>query len=787
MKFEKVTGFAMWLLALITTPLWGQSYQKTGHGIKANVCSMNVEVQFYSPKIVRIIKYPIGGEFDKKSFSVIKTPEETDFSVWEQDGCVVLKSKVVEVTFNLKTGKLAYADVEGNELLTEKDYGTQFTPVKYGENETYLVRQAFMLEEDEAIYGLGQLQQGKMNQRNQMVHLRNVNSTICIPYIQSIKGYSIFWDNYSPTTFTDNRMEMAFDSQAGDCADYYFMYGENADGVIKCMRDLTGQVQMNALWTYGFWQSRERYKSQEELLDVVKKYRDLGVPLDGIIQDWQYWGTEQKDWNAVEFGNPLFPNPQKMMEDVHKMNAHIIASVWPSFGNNTNIYKELDSKNLLLDCKTFPEPAKVYDTFNPEARRIYWDYMNKNLFSKGMDGWWLDATEPEFFDSDDKLNQKTYAGLYRKVFNAFPLVSVGGVYDHQRSVSSDKRVFILTRSAFAGQQRYGANSWSGDIWSTWDVLRKQIPAGLNFSICGIPYWNTDIGGFHAHTYPDGIKDPAYRELYVRWTQFGTFTPMMRSHGTNTPREIYLMGEKGSWEFNTLEKYVNLRYLLLPYLYSTAWNITKNSDTYMRALFMDFPHDKKVYDMADEYMFGRSLLVAPVTEPMYVDKDKSVNLDNVKTKSVYLPAGCNWFDFWTGKQFSGQQTINRKVPIDIIPLYVKAGSILPIGPKVQYATEKKWNKLEIRVYPGNDGEFLLYEDENDNYNYEKGTYSTIIFKWDDTRKILTIGERNGKFPGMLKNRKFNIVLVKEGHGIGDQSTVKADKTVSYCGKKFQIKL
>ena len=787
MRTKKVTGLTMLFLALIATPLWGQSYQKTSCGIKANVCSMNVEVQFYSPEIVRIIKSPIGTDFVKKSFSVIKTPEETDYSVREQNDCVVLKSKAVEITLNLKTGKVAYADAKGNSLLTEKDYGTQFTPVAYRECETYLVRQAFMLDRDEAIYGLGQLQQGKMNQRNQMVHLRNVNSTICIPYIQSIKGYSVFWDNYSPTTFTDNPMETAFDSQAGDCADYYFMYGENADGVVRCMRDLTGQVQMNALWTYGFWQSRERYQSQEELLDVVKKYRELGVPLDGIIQDWQYWGTDQKDWNAVEFGNPLFPNPQKMMEDVHKMNAHIIASVWPSFGNNTNIYKELNSKNLLLDFKTFPESAKVYDTFNPEARNIYWDYMNKNLFAKGMDGWWLDATEPEFFDNDDKLNQKTYAGLYRKVFNAFPIVSVGGVYDHQRAVSSDKRVFILTRSAFAGQQRYGANSWSGDIRSTWDVLRKQIPAGLNFSICGIPYWNTDIGGFHAYTYPDGIKDPAYRELYVRWTQFGTFTPMMRSHGTSTPREIYLMGEKGSWEFNTLEKYMNLRYLLLPYLYSTAWSVSTNGDTYMRALFMDFPQDKKVYDMADEYMFGRALLVAPVTEPMYVDKDKSVNLERVKTKPVYLPAGCSWFDFWTGEQFSGQQTINREVPIDIMPLYVRAGSILPIGPKVQYATETKWSTLEIRIYPGADGEFLLYEDENDNYNYEKGAYSTIAFKWDDTRKTLIIGDRKGKFIGMLKNRKLNIVLVEKGHGASDQPTAKADKTVSYFGKKLQIKL
>ncbi len=788
MKTRHVAGAAVLLLAFVASPpTWGQKYQKTNNGIKANVCAIDVEVQFYSPGIVRVIKSPEGENFSKKSFSVIKSPEETSFTVQEKGNSVVLKSQKVEVNLNLKTGKISYTDIKGTPLLTEKDYGVQFTPVEYGKEKTYLVRQAFMLEKDEPIYGLGQLQKGKMNQRNQKVHLQQVNSSICIPYIQSVKGYAVYWDNASPTTFTDNPMETAFDSQVGECADYYFLYGGNADNVVKNMRELTGQVQMNALWTYGFWQSRERYQSQDELVDVVRKYRELGVPLDGIIQDWQYWGTEQVDWNAVEFGNPLFPNPKKMMDDVHKLNAHIIASVWPSFGSNTRIYKELKEKNLLLDFKTFPEPAKVYDTFNPEARRIYWDYMNKNLFSVGMDGWWLDATEPEYFSGEEKLDQNTYAGQYRKVFNAFPVVSVGGVYDNQRATSSDKRVFILTRSAFAGQQRYGANSWSGDIRSTWDVLRKQISAGLNFSICGIPYWNTDIGGFYAYTYPEGIKDPAYRELYVRWTQFGAFCPMMRSHGTNTPREIYLMGEKGSWEFDTLEKYLNLRYLLLPYLYSTAWNITSNGDTYMRALFMDFPQDKCVHDIDNQYMFGRSLLVAPVTEAMYVDEAKNVNLSQMKSKAVYLPAGCNWFDFWTGEQLNGAQTVDRETPIDIMPIYVKAGSILPIGPKVQYATEKKWDKLEIRVYPGSDGEFVLYEDENDNYNYEKGAYSTLSFKWDDKQRTLTIGNREGKFPGMLKNRTFNIVLVKNGHGTGDKATAKTDKKVSYSGKQIRINL
>lgn len=775
-------------LSIVAGTAYGQSYQKTDKGIKTEICDIDVELQFYAPEMVRIIKKPNGVNPTGSSFSVIKTPENTKFVVEERNGQVWLESDSLTVSLDLQTGKITYFDRRGNRLLEEKDYGIQFTPVEYGTDNTYLVRQAFRLDQGEAIYGLGQHQKGKMNQRNQMIHLRQVNTDIAIPYIQSIKGYSLFWDNYSPTTFTDNPMETAFDSQWGECADYYFMYGGNADNVMKCMRELTGQVQMNALWTYGFWQSRERYQSQEELLEVVKKYRKLQVPLDGIVQDWQYWGVDPVTWNAVEFGNPLFPDPKKMIDEVHRLNAHIAISIWPSFGKDTRIHRELEEQGLLLDFKTYPEQAEVYDVFHPKARGIYWEYINRNMFSIGMDGWWLDATEPEFSDKDDKLNQKTYVGPYRKLFNAFPIASVGSVYDHQRAVSSDKRVFILTRSAFAGQQRYGANSWSGDIQGTWEVLRKQISAGLNFSVCGIPYWNTDIGGFITwNSYRDGVKDPAYRELYVRWTQFGAFTPMMRSHGTNTPREIYQFGEKGSWEFDALEKYINLRYMMLPYLYSTAWKVSKNGDTFMRPLFMDFPQDVQVHDMDNQYMFGRSLLVAPVTEPMYVDQDKNVNLNDIKTKQVYLPAGSNWVDFWTGQTWSGGQTVRKATPIDVMPIYVKAGSILPVGPKVQYATEQKWDKLEIRVYPGKDGEFVLYEDENDNYNYEKGLYSTIIFKWDDQKRVLSIKDRVGAFPGMLEKRVFSIVLVEKGHGTGDRFTVKANKTVTYNGKRMKVKL
>ena len=768
----------------------GQELKQTDGGFAVCSNGIGVEIQVYSPTIIRVLKYPEGKRVIPPSFSVVKTPEKTPFKVQKEGGRVSLTTDSLVVALDVETGKITYADSRGRYLLKEKAYGIQFTPVKYADNhQTYLVRQAFRLEEEEAIYGLGQQQEGKMNQRNQWLDLHQENTQIAIPYIQSVKGYGLLWDNASYTDFTDNPMETAFCSKAGSCADYYFLYGGNADDVIRNMRDLTGQVQMNPLWTYGYWQSKERYQSQDELVGVVKKYRELGVPLDGIIQDWQYWGVDPKDWNALAFNNPNYPNPKAMIDEVHRMNAHIAISVWPSFGPNTDIYKTFRLRDWLLDLPGWPEEALPYDAFHPEARALYWERMDKNLFALGIDAWWLDATEPELAMRDlRKWKQNTYVGPYRTVANAYPIVSVGGVYERQRAKTSDKRVFILTRSAFTGQQRYGACSWSGDVQSSWEVLHKQIAAGLNFSVCGIPYWNTDIGGFAScNYYPKGIQDPAYRELYVRWMQFGTFTPMMRSHGTCTPREIYLFGEKGSWEFDALEKYIRLRYRLSPYIYSTAWNVSRYGDTFMRALFMDFPHDKRILDLNDQYMFGRSLLVAPVTEPMYVDDAGKVHLDDVKTRTVYLPDGTEWFDFWTGEKYAGRQSLEKEVPIDVMPIYVRAGSILPLSPVMQYATEKRWDKLEIRVYPGRDGEFVLYEDENDNYNYEKGIYSTIRFRWDEQNRTLVIGERKGEFPGMLKNRQFDIVLVGKSRGCGDQLTSKVNKQIVYKGNEIRVKL
>lgn len=793
--------YTLLILALaISVGSKAQSYQKTEWGIKSVINSIGVEVQFYGPSTVRIIKWPEAKTFTKESLSVIKTPGKTFFSIKQQGDELSLKSENLKVFLNMKNGKVSFTTPSGKQLLSEKESGIRFTEFDDTGVKTFTVSQSFVLDKDEAIFGLGQQQQGKMVQRNLKLNMIQGNTDDYIPFFVSAKGYGLFWDNYSPTIFEDNQEITSFKSDVGDCADYYFMNGGNADGVIAQMRDLTGQAPMFPLWTFGFWQSKERYKSQDEVVGVVKKYRELGVPLDGIIQDWQYWGNNYL-WNAMEFLNEEFPNPKKMIDDVHAMNAHMIISIWNSFGPQTKQYKELEKIGALMDFQTWPQSGstiwppkrdypsgvRVYDPYNPEARDIYWKYLNKGIFSLGMDGWWMDSSEPDHLDFiPTDFDNKTYLGSFRKVRNAFPLMTVGGLFQHQRATSSDKRVFILTRSAFAGQQRYGANTWSGDVTASWDALRNQISAGLNFSLSGVPYWNSDIGGFFLSKFRKKLDDANYRELYARWIEFGAFCPMMRSHGADAPREIYQFGQKGDKVYDAIEKYINLRYRLLPYIYSASWDVTAKQSSMMRALMMDFANDKKALDINDEYMFGKSILVCPVTNAMY-SKDTEEDFSTIKSRELYLPAGADWFDFWTGEKLAGGKSVAKETPLDIMPLYIKAGSIVPIGPKVQYATEKKWDELEIRIYPGANGEFSLYEDENDNYNYEKGLFTTINFKWDDAKKLLIISDRKGSFPGMLGERKFNIIKVAKNYGSGMEVVEKNDITVVYSGKKIAIKL
>lgn len=796
MKFYlKISSILVAAAFLSTLPVEAQTFRQTKQGITGTTQGMDIEIQFVSPEIVRVVKAPEGRSFTKKSLSVVKSPESMSVTTEKKGETVSLKSNAVRVDFNVGTGRISFFDKQGKALFTEKDYGAQFTPFNDAGNPTFSVRQAFLLDKDEAIYGLGQQQVDDLNQRNHKHFMRQRALYASVPIIQSTKGYGMFWDNYSPTTYTDNPQEMSFDSEVGECMDYYFMYGGNADGVIAQIRDLTGQAPMYPLWTFGFWQSRERYKSQQETMEVVDKYRELGIPLDGIIQDWQYWGPNS-NWNSMNFDNPEFPDPQKMIDHVKKKNAKIMISIWASFGPDTNPYKDLEKINALFNFKTWPADGgvKAYDAYNEKARDIYWEHLNKGLFSKGIDAWWTDSTEPDHLDVQERdFDIPTAMGTYRSVVNAFPLMSNKGVYEHQRAVTSDKRVYLLTRCAFAGQQRYAANTWSGDVMCNWETFRKQIPTGLNFSLSGIPYWNTDIGGFFNWPYHGGAENKAYHELYTRWFQYGTFLPMQRSHGSGVKKEIYNLGKKGDWVYDSEEKYINLRYALLPYLYSTGWQVTDNAGSFLRALFMDFNEDKKVHTISNQYMFGKAFLVTPVTRNMYVFSDKEQwkdpyeDFSKTGTQDVYLPKGTKWFDFWTGEALNGGQLVTKEVPIDIIPLYVRAGSIVPFGPKVQYSTEKKWNNLEIRIYPGADGKFVLYEDENDNYNYEKGAYSIIKFTWDDAKRTLNIADREGTFPGMLKSRKFNIVVVDKENGTGSVQSTKFTKSVSYGGKKKSVKL
>lgn len=754
-------------LCLLTSWTWAQEFQKTSSGIKTAISGKqtDIEIQWFGPNTLRVLKTPQGKSVKKESLSVIAHPKNSGIKITTPgNGCIVMTSQTLTVTLNPQTGIITYAKPNGDTLLIEQENVKAFTPINDAGRSTYNIYQGFTTSKEEGLYGLGQLQNGQMMQRDITKHLVQGNVEDVSPFFQSTKGYGVFWDNYSGTTYTDNEQETSFRSEIGDCIDYYFMYGGSADGVIAEVRALTGDVPMMPLWSYGFMQSKERYKSQEETVGVVKKYRELGIPLDCIIQDWQYWGHNYL-WNAMDFQNPTFSRPKDMIDEVHALNARMMISIWSSFGPATKPYRALDKEGLLFDIETWPQSGvdgwppnmeypsgvRVYDAYSPKARDIYWEHLNKGIFQLGMDGWWMDSTEPDHFNhKESDFDRQTSLGSYRSVRNAYPLVSVGGVYDHQRALTQDKRVIILTRSGFLGQQRYGSNVWSGDVQSSWDMFRKQITAGLNFSLTGMPHWNSDLGGFFAGSYNtswgdnSATRNPMYQELYVRWLQFGVFCPMMRSHGADVPREFYWYGKKGEPVYDALVDAVKLRYTLLPYIYSTSWDVTHNRSTFMRALFMDFLGDKQTWNINNAYMFGKAFLVAPVLHAQYTPEVHQKKLkenegwdrnnketakapvltDFTQTKSmeVYLPADTRWYNYWTNEAIEGGQKLTVSTTLNRIPLFVRAGSIVPYGPEVQYTSEKKWDNLTLCIYPGNNGSFTLYEDEGDNYNYENGAYT-----------------------------------------------------------------
>lgn len=890
------------------------SVHRDADGITLKLKPGTLKLQVFSPRVIRVV-YSVEDKLPQtKSLAVIVAPAaRVNWRVIETADEVRLRTDEIEARVNRGSGAVGFFDKDGRPLLVEKGGGGRsLTPARVGGVETLRSTQAFELMPDEAIYGLGQHQDGLLDYRDSTIHLQQENREVGLPVLVSTRGYGVLWDNPAVTdvnvgggeeavipsaqlfndegvrggltgryfrgrnfeelvaTRTDPQIDFnwgqnlppglpsdgysvrwtgAFEarqageytlvaaaddgvrvfvddrpvidawqpgtsrtvrarlklnarsrhrlrveyyqdvwgaaahlrwrlpsdspavvwtSEAADAIDYYFMYGPELDRVVAAYRELTGAAPMFARWAWGFWQCRERYSTQQELLGVVEEYRRRKVPLDGIIQDWQYW--KQGGWGSHAFDPERYPDPAGMVQEIHRANAHVLVSVWPRFDLGTPLLAELEKAGAAYPNaypNVYPKgEGKWYDPFNPAGRRIYWKGLSEKLFKLKFDGWWMDASEAELGGKWGEMRDlQTGAGPGAKVFNAYPLMHSKGVYDGQRAETNAKRVLILTRSAWAGQQRNAAVTWSGDIFGNWMVFARQIPAGLNFSLSGIPYWNTDIGGF----FGGDPADPEYAELFTRWFQFGTFCPMFRVHGTGKPKEIWRFDEATQ---RIMSDYINLRYHLLPYIYSVSWMVTDRGYTMMRPLAMDFRRDRSVYDIKDQYLFGPALMVNPVTRA------------GATSRSVYLPAGTTWTDFGTGKVYQGGRTVEASAPAATLPLFVRAGSIIPYGPAVQYAAEKS-DPVELRIYRGADGSFTLYEDEGDSYNYEKGAYATIPIKWDESSGRLTIGKRRGSFPGMSPERTFQVVWVIPGHGTGIPQIKEADAVVHYHGSTMTI--
>jgi alpha-D-xyloside xylohydrolase len=733
--------------------------------------SGTLKIQVCSDSIIRVLYSPAASFPKQKDYVVTKEDwPAAKWSMQSTDDAVTVSTSLLKLTITRKDGAIAYADANGAPLVQEAS--RSMTPEKINGEDTYRAESFINIYGSrEALYGLGQHQSGVWNYRGESVDISQENTNISVPLLLSSKGYGIFWNSTARSRFNNRFANYLYiTSEVADVIDYYFLYGPEFDKIIAGYRELTGQAPLFGKWAYGFWQCKNRYKSQDEILGVAKKYRELHIPVDNIVQDWFWWNRK----GEFVF-NKNYPDPKGMIDQLHAENFHLMISIWPFFEPGSANYDYMQKKGWFVDKFKYAKPPfhtsgmAVYDATNSEARKYYWDLVNQGLFSIGADAWWMDTTEPETegLERNILLDHNLAAGSGNRYLNAYPLLDTEAVYRGQRSASDKKRVFILSRSAFAGSQRNAVTAWSGDINSDWFSFRRQIPAGLNFSVSGVPYWTTDIGGFVLGS----PADPAYRELFVRWFQYATFNPILRVHGTRQPDENEL------WSYGPeaqaiLVNFDRLRYRMLPYIYSLAWKTTSEAYTPMRPLVMDFREDERAQNVSDQFMFGPAFLVNPVTEP------------EASSRQLYLPKQ-RWYDFWTGKVSEGGRIVNAITPLEQMPVYVKAGSIVPLGPDEEWSTQKPADPIEVRVYPGADGDFTIYEDENDTYHYEKGVYATIPLHWDDKAQALTIGQRKGHFPGMLENRSFRILFVRENHGVGATASDEADKVVQYSGQQVTV--
>ena len=674
-----------------------------------------------------------------------------------------LSTARLRVTLNHENGSLTFRDSAGGQLLQENgDHPRRYVPVALNGENVHQVSDRFMPAPEEGLYGLGQHQAGIYNYRGAVIELAQQNTDVAFPFLVSTKGYGMLW-NTASKSWMDNRFPsvLKLTAEAGDAVDYYFVYGPELDEVIHQYRQLTGQAPLFPKWAYGFWQSKDRYRSAQELLDVAEKYRSQHVPIDGIVQDWFWWVKQGDPEYTAEYLKP-HPDVPGAIQKLHEQNIHAMISVWAMLDVQSNTYKEMAAKKEIIPN------SPLYDPTNPAARETYWNLLPGKVFAQGWDAFWLDSSEPETFngDGDAALFDKTLAiGNGARYTNIFPLMHTGNIYDHWRKTTEQKRVFLLTRSAFLGQQRNATTVWSGDVTGTFLTFTRQIPAGLNFALSGMPYWTTDIAGY-GWPYERDTTDPRYQELYARWYQFGTFCPVFRTHGhrSNNTNEVFSYGPVTP----ILVNYDKLRYRLMTYIYSLAWRVTDEDYTMQRPLVMDWRTNQTARDIGDQFMFGPALLVNPVTT------------EGAKSRQVYLPPAATWYDFWTGEKFQGDQRIDAPAPLDRIPLYVRAGSILPMGPEIEYATQKPASPIELRIYGGADGSFDLYSDEGDSYAYEKGAHAIVPLRWNDATHTLSIGKRAGSYPGMERELVFRVVMVDKQHGAGEAASASTQKEVHYTG-------
>lgn len=750
MRFR--AGIAAFVIAMSGTARADsvKSLRQLPSGIEARTEKGVLTVEPWSDSVVRV-RFGTTGFAGNYNPAVIATPGRIAFRVRETSDAWLIATPRLVTRITKASAQLSFIDSSGMTLLedAERDVGK-------GTSQAFRTRTL--------LYGLGQHQDGLLDYSGSTVHLQQANGDVAVPMMLSPRGFGILWNNASvmdvDVAKPGEKYPVVVRNEAGPGIDYHFILGPEADQVIAGYRWLTGDAPLMPRWSWGFWQSKERYQTQDEIIATAARFRQMGVPIDAVVQDWQHW--KPGEWGSHRFDPERFPDPAAMVRTMRAMNVRVPISVWPRFDLGTANHDELMKAGALFP-DTFrnvypPGEGRWYDPWSPAGRTIYWNQIMRSYGALGFDSWWLDASEAELGGVWGEMReQQTAAGPGIAVYNSYPLLHTTAVHDGMRRDIPGKRVMILTRSAYAGQQRNGALTWSGDTHASWETFRKQIPAALNFSMSGIPYWSADIGGF----FGDDPKKPDYAELFVRWHQFAVFNPQFRVHGTGPGKEI--------WNFSPdvqriLIEDVKLRYRLLPYIYSMSWDVMRNRGSMMRALAFDFRTDAKALALTDQYLFGKAFLVAPVIQP------------GAKGRRVYLPGRSPWFDFWTGARNAGGRSVEADAPLSRMPLFVRAGSIVPLGPVKPYADAPSNQPVELRVYPGASGSFALYDDAGDGFGYEKREYSLVKLSWDDRARTLTFAPREGSYA--TSATAFKIVC-------GSGSAVA--RPVSYTGRAIKVAL